>query len=156
MPTIFSRDRQRFVDYFELRDILLFCYYKMINLLIHAYNIVRSKTRDIGLPTKRSSHWPKVEKDFLSKNPTCAICNSTKRLNVHHKQPFHLHQELELDETNLITLCMGDLECHLMIGHGDNFRAYNPNIEADAAYLRQDITKFAEVAATAKANRKFE
>jgi hypothetical protein len=128
----------------------------MIKLIKHVYNILRNSTRDIGVTSKRSSQWPKVEKDFLSKNPCCAICNSKSNLNVHHKKPFHLHPELELDESNLITLCMGNKECHLMIGHGDNFKAYNPNITADAQTLHKDISKFAEVAATAKENRKFE
>jgi 5-methylcytosine-specific restriction enzyme A len=128
----------------------------MIKLLKHAYNLLRSSARDVGISTKRSSHWPKVEKDFLSKNPTCAICSSSNRLNVHHKKPFHLHPELELDETNLITLCMSDKECHLMIGHGDDFKAYNPNIEADAKKLHKDISKFATVEAEAKSNRVYQ
>lgn len=43
-----------------------------------------------------------------------------------------------------------------MIGHGDDFKAYNPNIETDALLLNKDISKFAEVAAKAKLNKKFE
>jgi 5-methylcytosine-specific restriction protein A len=128
----------------------------MIKLIKHAYNLLRSQVRDVGIPEKRSSHWPTVQKDFLSKNPVCAICGASDKLNVHHKKPFHLHPELELDETNLITLCMSAKECHLMIGHGDNFKAYNPNIEPDAVTLHKDISKFNLVAAEAKTNRLFE
>lgn len=128
----------------------------MIKLITHAYNLLRSATRDIVVSSKRSSHWPKVEKDFLSKNPTCAICGSHDRLNVHHKKPFHLHPELELDETNLITLCMSNKECHLLIGHGDDFKAYNPNIESDVKKLHKDISKFATVEAEAKSYRVYE
>ncbi len=125
----------------------------MLKLVVHAYNLFRHATKDIGLPVKRSSAWPKVEKEHLASNPACAICNSTTRLNVHHKMPFHLKPELELDPNNLITLCMSTRECHLLIGHGDNFKAYNPNVEQDAATLHQDLSKFDESAAQAKANR---
>jgi hypothetical protein len=54
------------------------------------------------------------------------------KLQVHHVKPFHLLPELELDESNLISLCMGPNECHLFIGHGDSFRCYNPNVREDA------------------------
>jgi 5-methylcytosine-specific restriction endonuclease McrA len=53
-------------------------------------------------------------------------------LNVHHKKPFHLFPQLELEPTNLITLCMeSGKDCHIKLGHGDNFKAYNPNVEED-------------------------
>lgn len=122
----------------------------------HGVNLIRHQFRDVGVATKRSSHWPTVEKHFREANPKCAICESVDRLNVHHKKPFHLHPELELDTNNLITLCMSKMECHLMIGHGDDFKAYNPNIETDAPLLNKDISKFAEVAARAKLDKKFE
>ena len=64
-------------------------------------------------------------------HPTCAACGSNKRLQVHHIQPFHLYPELELEPTNLITLCMDISECHLLLGHGDNFRMFNPDILND-------------------------
>lgn len=127
----------------------------MLTFFKHIYNLFRSQTRAVGL-ARRASGWAKVEKEFLSKNPVCAICGTNKKLNVHHKKPFHLHPELELDETNLITLCMGGKECHLLIGHGNLFRAYNPNIETDAQLLNKDISQFDSVAAKAKANRLLE
>lgn len=115
--------------------------------------LTRLHDRLHGITAKRSNEWPKVEKDFREKNPTCAACGSTNKLNVHHKKPFHLHPELELDENNLITLCMDKNRCHLLIGHGDNFRAYNPNVEADAAKVKKDIKLINEVAAMAEKNR---
>lgn len=51
---------------------------------------------------------------------------------------------------------MSRKECHLQIGHGDDFKAYNPNVETDAAALAKDISKFATVAEQAKVNRKYE
>ena len=88
----------------------------------------------------RSPRWPKVERAFKTLHPLCAACGGDERLNVHHKKPFHLDPALELDNRNLITLCMGKLECHLRIGHGDNFKAYNPDVEADAAKVAQLMT----------------
>jgi 5-methylcytosine-specific restriction enzyme A len=118
-----------------------------------------TKTRDAaaGITTKRSSKWPALEKKFLNEHPTCAACGSSKSLNVHHMKPFHLHPELELEPTNLITLCMDKTtECHIKLGHGGDFKAYNPNVEKDVAEVKSNITVLKEVAITAKANRLFE
>ena len=80
-------------------------------------------------PLTRSDRWPTIRKKFLKDHPTCAACGGTQFLNVHHKMPFHDDPSKELDPENLITLCMGRNECHLKIGHGDNFKCYNPNVE---------------------------
>lgn len=65
----------------------------------------REKVKTQG--KKRSSKWDKVRDDFIKLNPSCAVCGSTKNLQVHHKKPFHLFPELELDVNNLVTLCEG-------------------------------------------------
>lgn len=101
----------------------------------------------------RSDKWPKIEKEYLAKQPKCQACNGTQRLNVHHKQPFHIHPELELDLNNLITLCMGATECHIRIGHGDDFKMYNPNVVTDAAEILAHPEKRAEIEVKAKATR---
>jgi len=91
---------------------------------------------------KRSNKWPKVRAAHLAKYPTCAVCGGNKKLEAHHRRPFHLHPELELEETNLITLCEskhGGINCHLAIGHLGNFRSYNSNVEEDAAHLYKEI-----------------
>ena len=83
----------------------------------------------------RSSKWPKVRKDFLAKNPACAVCGGKKKLNVHHMRPFHLHPDLELDPANLITLCEDDdngINCHLAIGHLGSFKSFNESVIEDA------------------------
>lgn len=126
----------------------------MLDIIKYGYNLLRSKIRDTGL-IKRSSAWPKLEKEFLAKHPVCEICGSKKKLNIHHRKPFHIFPELELDPNNLITLCMSKMQCHLLIAHGDDFKAYNPNIDADVIALRKDISKFKEVADKAKINRKY-
>lgn len=83
----------------------------------------------------RSGKWPAVEKSHLLKQPTCQACGGVKQLAVHHRQPFHLFPTLELDPTNLITLCEAGpgLNCHLALGHIGQWPAWNPNVVADAA-----------------------
>ena len=100
----------------------------MIKVVKRAYNLLRDKTKDLRVDKKRSSKWGQVKSLFLLKNPNCAICGGIEKLNVHHKLPFHLYPELELVESNLVTLCMGKKECHLNM-HGDNFKKYCPNID---------------------------
>ena len=81
----------------------------------------------------RSSHWETTRKNHLKIQPTCCACGGMQKLQVHHKQPFHLHPEWELDQNNLITLCeYGDVDCHYNIGHLRNWKAFNPNVEQDA------------------------
>lgn len=93
---------------------------------------------------KRSSEWSKVRKDFLLDNPTCAACNCTDKLEVHHIQPFHSHPELELEKSNLITLCENKrygICCHQLIGHRGNYRKINENCIEDAKYWNSQIHK---------------
>ncbi len=88
-----------------------------------------------SLTLKRSNQWPKVRKNFLAKNQLCAVCGGKKKLEVHHIQPFHQSPELELEESNLITLCEDwsyGVNCHLLIGHLGNYRTINPNVKEDA------------------------
>lgn len=128
-------------------------------LLKHLVNKIKAATRDLQTGGKRSPQWPKVEREFRLHNPTCAACGSAKKLNVHHQRPFHLNPELELDMANLITLCM-DNDCHIKVGHGDNFKAYNPDVVLDSALVFSGRPDFQpvlkEVEAKVKAKRLFE
>lgn len=123
-------------------------------MIKHGINLIKNYFRDLNVSEKRSDKWPTVEKHFLEANPTCAVCSGKEHLNVHHCMPFHLDPALELDPNNLITLCMGEKECHLEIGHCGNFKLYNPNVRKDAASLNKDISKFEKVASDAKKNAK--
>lgn len=105
-----------------------------------------------GIDKPRSPHWHKVEKDMLAKNKVCAACGTVNRLQVHHKKPFHLYPELELDESNLIVLCM-DKECHLKLGHGGDWKAYNPNVVEDVAKVHGNVVLLTEVAVLAKTEK---
>jgi len=96
-------------------------------------NAIKEKLK--GKPLSlRSPHWDTTRKNHLKLEPACAACGITTHLQVHHKKPFHLHPELELEQSNLITLCeqKGDAGCHLKLGHLGNWKSFNPNIEADA------------------------
>ena len=89
---------------------------------------------------KRSPEWGKIRKAHLAKFPTCAACGGKTKITVHHMKPFHLHPELELDPTNLITLCEGnkDINCHLVEGHYWSFaKRFNVDVIADSEKLLQ-------------------
>jgi hypothetical protein len=101
----------------------------------HAINVVHAHLRERAKSKNRSPHWEATAKAFVKSNPTCAACGSKVRLQVHHRAPFHLHPELELEPKNLIVLCMGTTECHLQIGHGGLFSAFNAKVAEDAALL---------------------
>ena len=103
----------------------------------------------------RSGSWRRIEKDHLRVEPICQACRGTKHLQVHHERPFHLRPELELNPNNLITLCMGPSECHLRIGHGDDWKAYNPDVRKDAAAVFVDPSLAPSIEAQAKAKRVF-
>jgi hypothetical protein len=116
----------------------------MLKTLTRPIRYIRSIVREKKKSNKRSSKWNEVRDEMVQSHPTCAACGSTKKLQVHHIEPFHLHPELELDIKNLIVLCMDVNECHLEIGHGGSFRCYNPRVVAQAQrYLmeKSDIVK---------------
>lgn len=90
---------------------------------------------------RRSSGWSKVRNAFL-KGRRCAVCGGKKSLVAHHKIPFHLAPDLELDPDNLIPLCEAKrfgINCHLLIGHVGNFARCNPIVDADVSYWHQRI-----------------
>ena len=97
---------------------------------------------------KRSSHWPKVMHAHLLKEPVCQVCGHNKGLNVHHVRPYALFPHLELDPSNLITLCTRGHDCHLLWGHLGSFqKRFNPTIREDAAIMRFKILIAARISA---------
>jgi 5-methylcytosine-specific restriction endonuclease McrA len=103
----------------------------------------RSKRRDHGAEVAsrhgkaRSPEWHRVEKEHLLHEPACAACGyQGPGLQVHHIKPFHLHPSLELDPTNLITLCeIRGRDHHLLLGHLDEWESYNPNVRSDVKHF---------------------
>ena len=99
------------------------------------------RDKHVGHGVERSPHWPTVQHHHLQKFPLCEACGGNVNLNVHHRKPFHLFPDLELEPTNLITLCMdGDKDCHIKLGHGGNFKAYNPNVDADVITVKSNFS----------------
>lgn len=135
-------------------------------MLTHLYRMTLHAVRDVSVDKKRSSHWPAVEHKWLISHPACAACGNTFNLNVHHVVPFHINPELELADgsdgkpANLITLCMSkERHCHLLLGHGDSFKAFNQEIHRDAtdhneALKAKQYHVCAAIVERAKANRK--
>jgi 5-methylcytosine-specific restriction protein A len=94
------------------------------------------------LKTKRSSKWPAVRKNHLAKHPCCAVCGGTEKVEVHHIIPFHQDPSLELEPTNLISLCESKsfgIVCHLLIGHLGNYRKSNPFVTEDAKIWNEKL-----------------
>jgi 5-methylcytosine-specific restriction protein A len=92
----------------------------------------------------RSTKWPKVRKAHLEKHPTCAVCNSTIQLEVHHIVPFARDPEKELDPDNLITLCENSNDgviSHLLFGHLGNYQYLNPDVVKDAKIWNEKFNK---------------
>lgn len=125
---------------------------------IEADRIQRQKDsldREAAKDRTRSIHWHLVKTKFLNQNNKCAVCGGTDFLQVHHIKPFHLHPELELDTTNLITLCMGSSECHLKVGHGGNFKYYNPDLLESITEIHS-ATYLVPILESIKQNRKLD
>ena len=119
----------------------------------HIKNVVVSILRERNKVKKRSPEWIAIRGWYLHHFPKCAACGIDKLLQVHHKIPFHDRPDLELVDTNLITLCMSKNECHLRIGHGDNWKAYNPDVAKDSEILFKNPDMRYEYEQKAKAMR---
>lgn len=106
-------------------------------MIRHLLDVMRGKA---PLRAKRSGRWPLFRASVLARNPTCAVCGGTEKLEVHHIRPFHEHPEGELDENNVLVLCESGrlgIICHRAIGHRGNYRDINPNVRRDVDYLRE-------------------
>ena len=86
---------------------------------------------------QRSKDWKKVRALHISKNPTCAACGRSSKLEVHHIEPIHISPAKELDENNLITLC--DNPCHLAFGHLFNYKSWNPDVKKDCESFLEKV-----------------
>lgn len=84
----------------------------------------------------RSPFWPKLRAEHLKGQPACRACGCKDHLEVHHLLPVHLHPELEMDPSNLITLCeKPSRNCHLNVGHAGDWKSYCPDAVQIAALL---------------------
>ena len=81
----------------------------------------------------RSPKWRKVRKEHLADpfNLSCNACMRKKGLEVHHIIPFDLRPDLELQGSNLITLCK---YCHFIFGHFGDYTKFNPSVRDDVKW----------------------
>lgn len=107
------------------------------DMIIHALEVHAGK---VPAGSKRSDKWPQVRAAHLKVEPVCQCCGEKDNLQVHHKQPFHLQPALELDPSNLITLCEHpSRNCHILFGHLRNFKSYNPTCSEDVKIWRGKV-----------------
>lgn len=92
----------------------------------------------------RSSQWPKVRREHLEHEPNCVACGRKKDIEVHHVIPFHDDPSLELEPSNLITVCRNP--CHFVFGHLLNWSKSNPLVREDCDQYRQRMRNFGSVA----------
>jgi 5-methylcytosine-specific restriction endonuclease McrA len=87
---------------------------------------------------KRNDDWPKLRRRFKKRHPECAVCGGKSKGNnvVHHIKPYHWYPELEMEESNLITLCKSH---HLTFAHLMDYKSWNPSVRDDAAIWLQKI-----------------
>ena len=88
----------------------------------------------------RSGKWRAVRARHLELHPTCAACGTVEDVEVHHILPVHEairigRPDMELDKTNLLTLCGGVRNCHWAIGHAYDWKAWRPSARALAQAL---------------------
>lgn len=85
----------------------------------------------------RSGSWRRVRNEVVEAQPYCSMCGAKEPLVVHHKVPFHVAPELELDRLNCIVVCplCHWKWCHDPDGpHGPekpSWSKWNANIDAD-------------------------
>lgn len=85
---------------------------------------------------RRDPKWKPLRDNFI-KGKKCAACGCVDNLQAHHKKPFHLFPELELDEKNLVVLCENPAKnCHFVFGHLMNWSTYNHDIDNTLSYFQ--------------------
>lgn len=88
---------------------------------------------------QRAGEWRRVRKDHLAKYPACEVCGRSANVIVHHVFPVSIAPELELAESNLITLC--ETPCHFMFGHFFSYHCYNKDVRTMAKRFRAQMLK---------------
>ena len=123
---------------------------KLSHVILHAVGIAEdpgkraAATSPSGVELQRSPHWGEVRIWHLVEHPTCEACGGRDHREVHHRIPFHVRPELELDPNNLITLCEvgpGRMNCHLVLGHCGNWKLFNATVDADAVHFAAMLAK---------------
>lgn len=85
----------------------------------------------------RSPNWRAVREAHLKTQPNCQACGRDRDLDVHHIVPVKDNPDLELEPSNLITLCGSP--CHLVHGHFMSWFRCNPYVVKDCTRYRQRL-----------------
>lgn len=72
---------------------------------------------------------------------TCACCGGSLLVQPHVVNPYAVDAP-----QNVLWLCSGVAECHLRIGHGGDWRTWNPTVARHVAQLRRGPYLFPLVA----------
>ena len=95
------------------------------------FEYIRFAIRNPSYVTKNARRSWAVRKAmslYRAKNPECAWCGRSKKLEVHHIEPVSVSPDKAGDESNFMMLCRKPA-CHQMIGHnGDWGGSYVENI----------------------------
>jgi 5-methylcytosine-specific restriction endonuclease McrA len=100
-----------------------------------SYEWENNLTHNVTTTRTRSPKWRSIRHKHITSHPECAACGNMEDNHVHHIKPFHLFPELELEPTNLLTLCP---TCHLVFGHFYNWLDYNPSVHNITTLYSQD------------------
>ena len=102
----------------------------MLNSFIREH-VVKRLTRSWG--------WGRVRRRHVKLHPFCAACGRVKNLQVHHIIDFSTTPDLELETTNLITLCAKGMNCHFSFGHLGSWKSINPSVIHDASWFLEKV-----------------
>ncbi len=99
------------------------------------HDAVRAIARAAHADRPRDAHWDRAAAKHLlthnrCENPLCRakleVVDGRRNLEIHHVLPFEYFPELEMDESNWVVLCRAPHDCHRLLGHLSDFKAYNP------------------------------
>lgn len=79
----------------------------------------------------------KAMRTYRKEHPRCEI-TGRKGVHVHHIEPVHVRPDLADDPANFISLCP---KAHEIVGHGGNWKHWNPRVVTDSQSLRIGIER---------------
>ena len=95
------------------------------------FNFIHQIFIDKTFGAKRSDDWPSFRKRNIHEK--CDVCGKGLFLELHHIRPFHLSPGLELELTNIVTLCR---KHHFELGHFFSWKSYNKEIKQWIAQIQ--------------------
>lgn len=126
----------------------------LLTHLRHAMRVHASEKHEAAKKKERPAAVTEAQHHYVKAHPACEACGCNVHVQGHHVVGYRDSAELAADPSNFISLCMGPSECHLLIGHGDDFHFNNPNVRADAAAALAHPEQLEAIRVRAKAARK--